>query len=246
MVNAESIAQFAKEQLGVVAENVDPNQVAQGILAKVQEGKRIQDFTADDWMEVFGLAENEIVWGKVQDKLEFVFAHDENFAEIAKSLVDAMKAVREYYVMFRAGEMNEVDFLYESEWACLDAVVQILASYLRFTPIEIEAFGIVITEEMLKLRYQAIKDDIRGEWEDMLVRHAEEQRIMDENLEKRYVTYVEWLEKDLDTYMQLLPRAFSDDPAEALAGSAELAAFMKLPPAEVLSTVEDVDDFFLG
>lgn len=246
MTQVEKVTEFAKRQLGAVVENVDPRQATENIRELVKQGKKIQEFSAEDWMEIFGLSEDEIVWGKTQDKLEAVFAHDENAEEIAKKLVESMKEVKGYYALFRSGEMSEVDFLYESEWACLDAVVGILSSYLRQCPIEINILGIVINEEMLNLRYKAIKDELRGEWEDMLVRHVEEQRAQDDALEKKYTDYIEWLEKDLNTYMELLPRAFSDDPEEALAGSSELALFMKLPQAEVLNTVEDVDDFFLS
>ena len=246
MVNVEPMVNVVKNQVAALVDNVDPQMVVQNIALRIKEGKKIQEFSADDWMEVFGISEKELVWDKVQDKLELAFANDKNNEQIAASLTAAMKDVRVLYEKFRSGEMSEVDFLYESEWACLDAVVEILASYLRDQSIDLKSFGIVISEETFKLRYEAIKNDIRGEWEEMLVRHAEEQRAHDEMLEKQYIAYIEWLEKDLDTYMKLLQRAFSDDPAEALAGSAELAAFMKLPQAEVLSTVEDVDDFFLN
>ncbi len=148
-------------------------------------------------------------------------------------------------MIFRAGKMSEADFLFESEWVCLDAVVEILALNLRETPIEIKALNVAIADETLKMCYRAIAGEIQGEWTEMLERHAAEQRALDEELDKEYSRYIKWLEKNLDTYMELLPRAFSDDPAEALAGSAELAAFMKLPQAEILGTVDDVDDFFL-
>lgn len=245
MPHVERIAKFVRNQLGAVIENVDSQQVVKNILTRVKQGEKIQEFSAEDWMDVFGLSEDKIVWDKTQDRLEAVFTCDENSEEIAKILVASMKQVKDYYALFRSGDMSEVDFLYESEWACLDAVVGILSSYLRQRPIEVKILGAVITEEMLNFRYKAIEDEIRGEWEDMLIRHAEEQRIQNEVLEKKYAVYIEWLEKDLNTYMELLQRAFSDNPEEALAGSSELALFMNLPPAEVLSALEDVDDFFL-
>lgn len=245
MAQIEKDAKAANGKFGGLVENVNPDQVTQEILSRVKDGKKIQEFSAGDWMEVFGLSEDELVWEKAQDKLEATFAREENSEDIALSLIASMKEVRSYYSQFKSGEISEADFLYESEWACLDAVVKILASYLRLSPINVKVFGVVVNEEMLNLRYAAIKDELRGEWEETLARHAEEQRIQDETLEKKYTAYIEWLKKDLDTYMELLPRAFSDDPEEALAGSAELAMFMKLPQAEVLSSVEEIDDFFM-
>lgn len=229
-----------------ITENIDPAQVAKNIRNRIEAGKKPQEFSAQDWMEVFGLGNGEVSWSEAEEKLQAAFAHDENAETIAKNLTMAMKDVRRLYARFRSGEISEVDFLYESEWACLDAVVGILAAYLRTAPIKLKALGIVITDETLELRYQAIKDDLLGEWADMLARHAEEQRIQDEMLEERYRDYIDWLEKDLRTYREILSRAFSDDPDTALAGSAELARFMKQPRVNVLSTIEDVDDFFLG
>lgn len=246
MTTVTSISKVASDAIGPIIRDVEPNQVAQNMLAKVREGKRIQEFSANDWIEVFDLSEDEIIWDKVEAKLRVSFSHEENAADIASNLTASMKNVKELYGRFANGQMSEVDFLYESEWACLDAVVDILASYLRLCPIDIKCLGVVITDETLKLRYSAIKDDIRGEWAETLARHEREQRSQDELLEKRYRDYIEWLEKDLATYREILPRAFSNDPEVALAGSAELASFLKLPQAHILSTVSDVDDFFLN
>lgn len=245
MAHPESEAAKAAS-LKPIIENVDPAQVAQNIRDLVETGKKPQEFSAQDWMEVFGLGEGEISWSKAEERLQALFAHDENAEAVAKNLTLAMEDVRRLYARFRNGEISEVDFLYESEWACLDAVVSILAAYLRSTPIKLKVLGTVINDEVFELRYQAIKDDLLGEWDDMLARHAEEQRAQNEMLEKRYRNYIEWLEKDLRTYREILQRAFSNDPETALAVSAELAQFMKLPRAKVLSTIDDVDEFFLN
>ena len=229
-----------------IVSNIDPKQVALNILERVKDGKKLQEFTAEDWADALGLNVDTLVWDDVKKGLEVVFARENDTEFVAESLATATMTVKEYFALFRAGEMSEADFLFESEWVCLDAVVEILASYLRERPIEIESLNIVITDEMLKMRYRAIVGEIQGEWIEMLERHAAQQQALDEALDEEYSRYIAWLEKDLDTYMELLPRAFSDDPAEALAGSAELATFMKLPQAEVLGTVDDVDDYFLG
>lgn len=246
MTSVTTISKIASDTIDPIIRDVEPNQATQNMLAKVRKGKRIQEFSVNDWIEVFGVSEEEIVWDKVEAKLCVSFSHEENAADIANSLTASMKNVKDLYNCFANGQMSEVDFLYESEWACLDAVVDILVSYLRLCPIDIKCLGMVITDETLKLRYSVIKDDIRGEWAETLARHEKEQRAQNKLLEKRYRDYIEWLEKDLGTYQEILPRAFSNDPEVALAGSAELAAFLKLPQAHILSTVSDIDDFFLS
>lgn len=245
----EKVAGLATDAFEPLIENVDSAQVARNILTRVRDGKQLEEFAAHDWMEVFGLSENEIeemTWDKVEEGLRVAFAHDKHADEIAGNLAAAMKEVRSWYARFSAGEISEVDFLYESEWACLDAVIGILVSYLRGNPIKLKVLKKVIDDETLTVCYQAFKSDVRGAWEETLARCAEEQRAQNEMLEKRYRDYIEWLEEDLATYREILPRAFSDDPETALAGSVELALFMKLPQAEVLATIDDVDDFFLN
>lgn len=231
--------------LEMIVENIDLEQVISNIYSLMKEGKRITEFSADDWMMVIGLDGSELVWDAVEDKLKVAFKNEISPGQTAENLMAAMKRVKALYGQFKAGEISETDFLYESEWACLDSVVMILASYLQSKPIEAKAIGIVINDEIFKLRYDALKSTIRGEWEETLARLAEEQRALDAELDKKYANYIEWLEKDLKTYRELLQRAFSDDLEEALAGSVELGSFMKLPRAELLGTIDEIDDYFL-
>ena len=78
----------------------------------------------------------------------------------------------------------------------------------------------------------------------LLQGYIENQYRLDEQLQKEFEVYLEEVRKNAERFQTLVQNAFSCDLHEALVQSAELARAAGVKEEELLTTIEDVDDYF--
>ena len=78
----------------------------------------------------------------------------------------------------------------------------------------------------------------------MLQEYIENQYILDERLQKEFEAYLEEVEKNAKRFQTMVQDAFTLDLHEALLQSAELAREAGVKEEELLTSIEEIDDYF--
>ena len=133
-----------------------------------------------------------------------------------------------------------------SEILCLDALVSALSSFIGQALIPAPLLGVVRGNTIGTLLYQMGKDNLT----------KKEQKIIDEYLkylyklgialDNRYKNYIDELNEGLVKYYRMLERAFSPNYVEASEGSVVLALSFGVPSEELLKSVSEIDEYFMG
>lgn len=241
------------------------------IVSRLKGGKRLCDLGEDDWAEIAsesgkGFAKggvrgaavyfattfnvsNNVVGTYTLATHEFVSKAASNRVSMsgsaASALVTASFGVAEQAHRMREGSIDEGEFLERSELLCLDATVSALSSFLGQTAIPIPVLGAVIGNTVGNMLLQIAKDGLSERELALAEAYAEAQRRLDEELDARYQTIVAEVSEGMRQFLALLDRALAPDPAEAFEGSVALALSLGVPEEEALTTMDEIDDFFL-
>ena len=132
-----------------------------GIVEKRKQGKRLAEFTAEDWQEVGidtakGTALGGIRGGAVYAMTNFTATP----AAVANALVTATFGVVAQAYHLQQGNITTEDFLANSEVLCLDASVSAVASLLGQTLIPVPILGAIIGNVAGMFMYQIAKDHL--------------------------------------------------------------------------------------
>lgn len=216
------------------------------VARKLREGKSLRDFSEEDWSQIAEKTGAGTLKGGVRGASIYALT---NFTAtpgaVASALCTASFSVAEQAHRFRSGEIDEVEFIRESEIVCLDAAVSALSSAIGQAIIPVPVIGAVIGNTVGTVIYQTAKDGLSSYEQKIVEQYKEEQKKLDERLSKEYQALMVELRQDMSIYCHLLDRAFHPDPLVAINGSAELALSLGVLQGEVLDSIEKIDSYFL-
>lgn len=218
-----------------------------GVWKKRKQGKRLAEFTAEDWAEV-GL---DTAKGGVQGGLRGAVIYGmTNFtatpAAVANAFVTAAFGVTAQGIKLQRGEISTEEFIENSEVLCLDVSVSAVSSLLGQVVIPIPVLGAVIGNLAGMFMYQIVKDNLSMQ-EEILVRNYQENfTVLNKMLDERYHTLVTALKKELSKFSSMLELAFDLDVNIAFAASIALADYVGVAPEKVLRDKQGIDQYFLN
>lgn len=216
------------------------------IVKKRRSGKKIQEFTSDDWMEIFKDTGLGTVKGGIRGVSIYALT---NFtatpAAVASSLCTASFGIAEQAYLLRTGKISDEDFLMNSEILCLDCSVSALSSCIGQAVIPVPVLGAVIGNTVGTFLYQIAKDDLSRRELKLVNEYLKELKELDRKLDKKYKQYIDELNCSLRKYYSALDKAFSPDYAEAVDGSIELAMAVGVPSEKILKTKQEAYDYYM-
>ena len=217
------------------------------IIRKRGAGKRIADFSQEDWQEILKETGVGAVKGGTRGVSIYVLT---NFtatpAAVASSLCTASFGLAEQAHLLRSGRITEDEFVMNSEAICLDTAVSALSSFVGQAVIPIPVFGAVIGNTIGTLMYQIAKDNLSKKEQKLIASYLRYLDNLEIELDKKYHSFINEMDKGLYAYYSILERAFSPNYEEALCGSVELALSLGVPSEELLKSIPEVDDYFLN
>lgn len=217
------------------------------VIQKVRFGKRIQDFTDEDWIEILKRSGIGSVKGGIRGITIYALT---NFtatpAAVASSLCTASFGVAEQAYLLRTGKINEQQFLANSEILCLDCTISALSSFIGQAIIPVPVLGAVIGNSVGMFLYQIAKDNLTKKERNIINGYLKELDALELRLENRYRIYIEELKKAMTKYYLILDSSFSPNYSEAFNGSIELAKFVGVPSEKILKSKKEIDEYFLG
>lgn len=216
------------------------------VVAKRRAGKRIKDFSADDWIEIggdagFGFAKGGVRGFSIYTLTNFTATS----AAVASSIVTAAFGIAEQAHKFRRGEIDEMAFIENAELVSLEAAISALSSFVGQALIPVPILGAVIGNTIGTVMYKVASSSLSEREAELIARYLEEQHALDEQLDAQYKDLVSKLDQAMFEYLGLIERAFSPDVELALIGSVELALHLGVSSEEVLDSEERIHSYFL-
>lgn len=216
------------------------------VVDKRRTGKQLKEFTVEDWTDIAGEANLGAAKGGVRGASIYMLTNvTATPAAVASSIVTAAFGVAEQANKLRRGEIDELEFIENSELVCLETAISALSSFVGQALIPVPVLGAVIGNTVGIIMYKAVSSSLSKREASLIVQYVDEQRALDEQLAARYQALIDKLDASMSDYLGVLERAFSPDVEVALLGSVELALELGVASDEVLNSDEKVLSYFL-
>lgn len=216
------------------------------VVTKIREGKRLNEFSEQDWLDIAGETGFSFVKGGIRGLSIYALTNfTATSAAVASSVVTAAFGIAEQANRLRRGEIDQLEFIENSELVALEAAVSALSSFVGQALIPVPVLGAVIGNTVGTLMYKAVASALSKREAELIEGYLGKQRVLDEHLAGEYQELIEKLDQGMSDYLGLLERAFSPDVQVALIGSVELARGMGVPAEEILDSEEKFNAYFL-
>ncbi len=216
------------------------------VAEKLREGKKLKEFTSEDWIEIaadtgFGFVKGGVRGVSIYSLTNFTATS----AAVASSIVTAAFGIAEQANKLRRGEIDEAEFIENAELVSLEAAVSALSSFVGQALIPVPVLGAVIGNTVGTIMYRAASSALSRREAALIERYLGEQSVLDQQLAAEHQELIENLNASMSDYLGVLERAFSPDLEDALLGSVELALELGVAPEEILDSEEKVLAYFL-
>ena len=151
------------------------------------------------------------------------------------------REIRKNTERLHRGELSEADYVENCLWTSLEAMIKCLS--MSLTSLIGPEFA-QLAQATSQLAFEYGRYVLYAREQAILQAYIDNQYILDDQLQKEYAAYLEDVEKHAERFGSLVENAFSLDLHEALLESAELARAAGVKEEELLTSIEDIDDYF--
>ena len=216
------------------------------IKKKRRAGKKLKEFTPDDWKEIAGESAIGAGKGGIRGISIYVLSNYTLTAPaVANTLVTASFGIAEQAHKLRTGEISEKEFIDNSEMLSLETACSALFSCIGGTLIPIPILGALIGNAVGSMLFSTGKDVLSAREQELIAQYQADQMMLDEELQQQYESCLKQLKESFDRFLSIMTQAFSPDIEQAFVGSIELAKDFGVPDDEILDTKEKVSAYFL-
>ncbi len=218
-----------------------------GIAKKLKAGKKLSDFTEQDWKDVGidtakGSGKGTIRGASVYTLTNFTATP----AAVASALVTASIGMAAQTQLLHKGKITPDEFVENSEVLCLDVTVSAIASIMGQAMIPIPVLGTIIGNAVGMFMYGIAKDNLSMQEQMLISEFTGNMQKLNEQLDAHYKALVEFLKQEFEKYKSAVELAFDLNINLAFAGSVTLAQYVGCPEEKILKNKAAVDNFFLG
>ena len=213
--------------------------------AKKRKEKNLLDFTTDDWKEIGIDTGKGAVKGGIRGGVIYQMS---NFTQtpacVASALVTAAYGVASQIKSLEEGNVSQEDFVINCETVCLDVTVSAIASLVGQTVIPIPVLGAVIGNVAGEFIYDLCKKEGSRKATEIVEGYYREINELNKELQEQYQKVVEEILKKLREFSDIESLAFDEDVNKAFNASIRLAEYVGVENLKILTTKEQIDDFF--
>ena len=234
------------------------------LVQTLAEGKKPKDLTNEDWKTIAEKVSKYAIMSDDQQYSVFIFTLYADYIDAsvdwligkatdeagAKAMDEAGTCIKELSASIRykteqlhCGELSEVDYIEGCLWISLEAMIKRLACSL--TP-KIGPEFAYLTQAVAQLAFEYGRLVLLTREQKLLELYIKNQCILDEKLQTEYEEYLKEVKRYSERFRGLIEKAFTPGIRDSLMQSAELAKAAGVKEEELLTSIEDVDDFFLN
>ena len=162
--------------------------------------------------------------------------------ETLASIMSISSDIRSKTELLREEAISESAYVDDCLWLSLEAMVKLLSSSLTML---IGAEYSQLAQAVLQLAFEYGRYVLYAKEQAILTAYIENQYVLDEQLQQQYDAFRTELAEQAERFNQLIEQAFSSNIRESLMQSAELARAAGVRWEEILTSVEDIDAFFM-
>ena len=213
---------------------------------KLKSGKKLHDFSAEDWKDVgldtaSGTGKGAIRGASVYALTNFTVTP----AAVATALVTAAFGIAAHAQQLNNGTLSKEDFIIHSEVICLDVSISAISSLMGQVLIPIPVLGAIIGNTIGMFMYGLAKDILSEKEQALITNFNTSLEQLNERLEERYKQLILSLKEEFANFSSVLLLAFDENINKAFLGSIELADYVGVAEDKILKTKVEMDNFFL-
>lgn len=218
-----------------------------GVAQKLKSGKKLSEFTSDDWKDV-GL--DTAVGGGIGAVRGASIYGLTNFtatpAAVASALVTATFAIAAQARLLQQGKISNEDFITNSEVVCLDVSISAIASLLGQVMIPLPVLGAVIGNAVGMFMYGIAKNNLSKQEQSLIANFNSSMDQINKKLDTQYHALIEQLINEFAKFKSILELAFDLNVNVAFAGSIALAQYVGCDKNKILWDKRAVDAYFIN
>lgn len=221
--------------------------LATRIYHKLREGKKLHDFTVDDWKDIgldtaLGAVKGGIRGGGIYTLSNFAGTP----TPVASALFSAMFGMIAQANKLSKGSISVGEFLDNCEVLCLDVSVSALCSIVGQTVIPIPVLGTVIGNAAGMFMYDIGKTFLSEKEQKLFERFNSEIYEYQLTLDGEYQELPNSLNEQLAKFSSLIELAFDENINMRVISSIERARFVGVPEEHILTSEDVAEQFFLS
>ena len=220
---------------------------ALGVAKKLKSGKKLNEFTEQDWSDVGLDTAKETGKGAIRGASIYGLT---NFtampAAVASALVTATFGIAAQAQLLHQGEISEEDFIINSEVICLDVAVSAISSVMGQVLIPIPVLGAVVGNAAGMFMYGIAKDKLSKQETELIANFNGSIQALNERLDEQHRELIEILNREFAKFKSIAEFAFDLNVNIAFAGSVALLEHVGCDDKIILKDKESVDTYFLS
>lgn len=225
------------------------------ILKQFTNGKKLSDFNTEVWK---GIANDVSEYAVLQDDQkysQFVFHMyeqyirqsvtqiegfaSENTVTAIKSLADELYDNSE---KLNSEQIDEVTYIESCLWISLEAMIKLIAA---INPLIKDKDYSDFVQALASYAFEYGRYTLYRREQELVNEFMQSQYELDKTLEEKYKAYINDLNTQASQFYTLIDNAFTPDFRSAFLYSITLAQSTGVNKADVLTTCEDIDSFFM-
>ncbi len=224
------------------------------LIDTLASGADPKNIKPEEWGSIASKVSQYAVFEEGQSYSEFVFTLYADYIDLSvKGLFKISEETRETIKgisadirskteLFREEAISESAYVDECLWLSLEAMVKLLSSSL--TTLIGEEYS-HLAQAVSQLAFEYGRYVLYSKEQAILTAYIENQNVLDEQLQQQYDAFRAELSEQAERFNQLIDQAFSSNIRESLMQSAELARAAGVREEEILTSIEDIDTFFM-
>lgn len=220
---------------------------ALSVAAKLKHGKKFVEFSEDDWKEIGVETGKGTVKGGIRGGALYYFT---NFtpvnSNVACAFVTASFGIVSQIRSLEKDELSSEEFLINCETICLDSAISALSAMAGSALIPVPVIGAVVGSLVGNILYTCCQKYGNQQTKRIVQNYQEDVNAVIVMLDARYALCVKQLQESYAQFQSFEELAFSEDVNKAFDGSIKLALMSGVPEKMVLSSIEQIDNYFMS
>ena len=225
------------------------------LVDKLASGADPKKMKPEEWGSIASKVSQYAVLEAGQSYSDFVFSLYADYIDLSAkglskfvseetlaSIMSISSDIRSKTELLREEAISESAYVDDCLWLSLEAMVKLLSSSLTML---IGAEYSQLAQAVLQLAFEYGRYVLYAKEQAILTAYIENQYVLDEQLQQQYDAFRTELAEQAERFNQLIEQAFSSNIRESLMQSAELARAAGVRWEEILTSVEDIDAFFM-
>lgn len=217
-----------------------------GVHRKLKEGKKLHDFTSDDWKELGIDTAGATVKGGIRGASVYLLTNYANTPGcVATSFMTAVFGIVAQSKQLQEGKITEHEFIDNIATLAIDVSVSTISSFIGGCAIPVPVLGPIIGNAVGMFLYGIANDFLSAKEQKLISCFTDEIKQLNAKLDARYQKIIQELKAEFDKFSSIVDLAFSDEANKAFMNSVVLAEYTGAS-AYALRNIHDVDNYFLN